>query len=102
PDRIVNIHPSLLPAFPGVAAQRQAVEHGVKITGATVHFVDAGLDSGAVIAQAAGPILEDDTLQPPRARILEREHEILPWAVHLLAAGRLERNGRRVRVRERP
>jgi phosphoribosylglycinamide formyltransferase-1 len=98
PDRVVNIHPSLLPAFPGVDAQRQALEHGVKVTGATVHFVDAGLDSGAIIAQAAVPVLEGDTVESLRARVLEREHELLPWAVHLLGAGRLARTGRKVRV----
>ncbi len=98
PDRIVNIHPSLLPAFPGVNAQRQAFAHGVKVTGATVHFVDASLDAGAIIVQAAVPVLDDDTVESLRARILEREHELLPWAVHLLAAGRLVRDGRRVRV----
>jgi phosphoribosylglycinamide formyltransferase-1 len=100
PDRIVNIHPSLLPGFPGIDAQRQALEHGVKISGATVHFVDAGLDSGAIIAQAAVPVLDDDTVETLRARILEREHEILPRAVQLVAAGRLARSGRIVRVLE--
>jgi phosphoribosylglycinamide formyltransferase-1 len=99
PDRILNIHPSLLPAFPGVDAQRQAFEHGVKVTGATVHFVDAGLDAGAIVAQAPVPVRDDDTIDALRARILEREHELLPRAVALLAAGRLRRDGRRVLVR---
>jgi phosphoribosylglycinamide formyltransferase-1 len=98
PDRILNIHPSLLPAFPGVDAQRQALEHGVKVTGATVHFVDAGLDSGAIVLQAAVAVDDDDTVDRLRARVLEREHELLPRAVALLAAGRLARTGRRVRV----
>lgn len=98
-DRIINIHPSLLPAFPGVDAQRQALEHGSKVTGATVHFVDAGLDAGAIILQAAVAVADDDTVDSLRARILEREHDILPRAVSLLAAGRLVRDGRRVRVR---
>jgi len=98
PDRILNIHPSLLPAFPGVDAQRQALEHGVKVTGATVHFVDTGLDAGAIVLQAAVAIADGDTVETLRARILEREHEILPRAVSLLAAGRLVRDGRRVRI----
>ena len=99
PDRIVNVHPSLLPAFPGVDAQRQALEHGVKVTGATVHFVDLGLDAGAIILQAAVPVADDDTVATLRDRILEREHDILPRAVALLAAGKLVRDGRCVRVR---
>ena len=99
PDRILNIHPSLLPAFPGIDAQRQAFEHGVKVTGATVHFVDVGVDQGAIVAQATVPVLDDDTVDSVRARILEREHEILPRAVALLAAGRLVRDGHRVRSR---
>jgi phosphoribosylglycinamide formyltransferase-1 len=98
PDHILNIHPSLLPAFPGVDAQRQALEHGVKVTGATVHFVDASLDGGAIVAQAAVPVLDGDTRNALAARILEREHEILCWAVQLLAAGKLVRDGRKVRV----
>jgi phosphoribosylglycinamide formyltransferase 1 len=99
PDRILNIHPSLLPAFPGVEAQRQALEHGVKVAGATVHFVDLGLDGGAIVLQAAVPVDDDDTFETLRDRILEREHDILPRAVSLLAAGRLVRDGRRVHVR---
>ena len=102
PDRIVNIHPSLLPSFPGVDAQRQAFEHGVKVTGATVHFVDAGLDGGAIVLQAAVPVADDDTVETLRKKILEREHEILPRAVSLLAAGRLAREGRRVRLGAAP
>jgi len=98
PERILNIHPSLLPAFPGVDAQRQAFDHGVKVTGATVHFVDAGLDAGAIVLQAAVPVADGDTVEALRARVLEREHEILPRAVSLLAAGRLVRTGRRVAV----
>ena len=96
PDRVINIHPSLLPAFPGVDAQRQAFEHGVKVTGATVHFVDAGLDAGPIILQAAVPVLDGDDVETLRARVLEREHELLPRALALLAAGRLTRDGRRV------
>jgi len=95
-DRVINIHPSLLPAFTGVKAQAQALHHGVKITGCTVHFVDAGLDSGAIISQAAVPVLDDDTEESLQARILAEEHRLLPAAVADLAAGRLRREGRRV------
>ncbi|MBK6530003.1 MAG: phosphoribosylglycinamide formyltransferase [Deltaproteobacteria bacterium] len=95
-DRVINIHPSLLPAFPGVKAQAQALHHGVKIAGCTVHFVDAGLDSGAIISQAAVPVLDDDTEESLQARILAEEHRLLPAAVADLAAGRLRREGRRV------
>jgi phosphoribosylglycinamide formyltransferase-1 len=87
-----------LPAFPGVDAQRQALEHGVQITGATVHFVNADLDAGAIVLQAAVPVLPDDDLETLRARILATEHQLLPRAVRLLAAGALRREGRRVRV----
>src|SRR4029453_7487494 len=89
PNAILNIHPSLLPAFPGVDAQRQAFEHGVKVTGATVHFINAELDAGAIILQAAVEVRPDADVERLRARILEREHELLPRAVSLLAAGRL-------------
>ncbi|MDB4929073.1 MAG: purN [Myxococcaceae bacterium] len=95
-DRVVNIHPSLLPAFPGVRAQSQALQHGVKVTGCTVHFVDAGLDTGAIIAQAAVPVLDEDTEESLQARVLVEEHRLLPAAVADLAAGRLRREGRRV------
>lgn len=96
-DRVINIHPSLLPSFPGVDAQGQAFAHGVKLAGCTVHFVDAGLDSGAIIAQAAVPVLDDDTEETLRARILVEEHRLLPAVVADLAAGRVRREGRRVR-----
>jgi phosphoribosylglycinamide formyltransferase-1 len=99
PDQILNIHPSLLPAFPGVDAQRQAFEHGVHVTGATVHFVDGGLDAGAIVLQAAVEVADDDTVESLRKKILAREHELLPSAVALLAAGRLVRDGRRVTVK---
>jgi phosphoribosylglycinamide formyltransferase 1 len=98
PDRVLNIHPSLLPAFPGVDAQRQAWEHGVKVAGCTVHFVDQSLDGGAIVLQASVPVDDDDDVERLRARILAREHEILPRAVQLLASGRLERRGRRVTI----
>jgi phosphoribosylglycinamide formyltransferase-1 len=99
PDRVINIHPALLPAFPGARAQEQALAYGVKVTGATVHFVDASVDGGAVILQAAVPVEEGDDEERLRARILAREHELLPRAAQLLAAGRLERRGRQVRIR---
>lgn len=99
PDRVINVHPALLPAFPGTAAQRQAILHGVKVSGCTVHFVDERVDGGAIIMQASVPVDEDDDEELLRQRILEREHELLPRAVALLAAGRLHRDGRRVRIR---
>jgi phosphoribosylglycinamide formyltransferase-1 len=98
PRRIVNIHPALLPAFPGVNAQKQAFEHGVKLTGCTVHFVDEGTDSGPIIAQAAVPVLPGDDLERLRLRILAEEHRLLPAAVRALAEGRLTVSGRRVEV----
>ena len=102
PDRVINIHPSLLPAFPGIDGPRQAFEYGARWAGCTVHFVDPSVDGGAVILQEAVPIGDDDTVEDLRARILEREHVILPRAVQLLASGRLMREGRRVRVRQAP
>ena len=98
PDRVINVHPSLLPAFPGVDAQRQAFDHGVKVAGCTVHFVNAALDDGAIILQAAVPVADDDDAETLRARILVEEHRLLPRAVQLLCAGRLARDGRRVGV----
>jgi phosphoribosylglycinamide formyltransferase-1 len=97
--RIVNIHPSLLPSFPGLDAQRQAFEHGVKWTGATVHFVDAGVDTGPIILQAAVPVEDDDTRDSLAERILEQEHRIYPEALQLLAEGRVKVNGRTVKLR---
>jgi len=79
--RILNIHPSLLPAFPGLDAQRQALAHGVKVSGCTVHFVDETLDGGPIIAQRAVPVMEDDTVDTLSARILEQEHQLYPEAV---------------------
>jgi phosphoribosylglycinamide formyltransferase-1 len=98
PGRVVNIHPSLLPAFPGLEAQRQAWEHGVKLSGATVHLVDEGLDAGPIVAQEAVPVLEDDTPAALAARILEAEHRLYPAAVRLLLSGRYRIEGRRVIV----
>jgi phosphoribosylglycinamide formyltransferase-1 len=79
--KILNIHPSLLPAFPGLDAQRQALEHGVKVSGCTVHFVDETLDGGPIIAQRAVPVLDDDTVDTLSARILEQEHQLYPESV---------------------
>jgi phosphoribosylglycinamide formyltransferase-1 len=98
PGRIVNIHPALLPAFPGLDAQRQAWEHGVKVSGATVHLVDEGLDSGPIVAQESVPVLSGDTPERLAARILEAEHRLYPRAVRLLLEGRCRVEGRRVIV----
>jgi phosphoribosylglycinamide formyltransferase-1 len=94
--RIVNVHPSLLPAFPGLDAQHQAWAHGVKVSGATVHLVDDGLDSGPIVAQEAVPVLDTDTADTLAARILEAEHRIYPRAVALLLSRRYQVIGRRV------
>jgi phosphoribosylglycinamide formyltransferase-1 len=96
PDRIINIHPSLLPAFPGMYAQRQALSHGVKISGCTIHFVDEKVDHGPVIAQAAVPILEGDDEQTLSERILLEEHRLLPKVLQLYADGKLKIDGRKV------
>jgi len=100
PQRVMNIHPSLLPAFPGVHAQRQALERGVRISGATVHFVDEEVDHGPIIIQAAVPVYPDDTEESLSARILAQEHRIYPTAIQLFAEGRLEIRGRTVIVRD--
>lgn len=100
PQRVLNIHPALLPSFPGLHGQRQAFEYGVKVSGCTVHFVDAGLDSGPIILQAPVPVLEDDDADTLAARILEQEHIIYPLALKLLAEGKLTIEGRRVRIAE--
>lgn len=98
--RAMNIHPSLLPAFPGLHAQRQALEHGAKITGATVHFVDDGpVDTGPIILQASVPVQPDDTEETLSTRVLVEEHRLYPEAVRLFAEGRLTVVGRRVVVR---
>ena len=96
PGRILNIHPALLPAFPGLQAQRQAFEYGVKVSGATVHLVDEGLDSGPIVAQEAVPVRSDDTAESLAMRILEVEHRLYPRAVRLLLEGRSRVEGRRV------
>ncbi len=96
--RIVNIHPSLLPSFPGLDAQGQAFEYGVNWTGATVHFVDAGVDTGPVIIQSAVRVRDDDTRDALAERILQEEHRIYPEALQLIAEGRIRIEGRRVRI----
>ena len=99
PMRIINIHPSLIPAFQGLHAQRQALEYGVKLTGCTVHFVSEELDNGPVIVQACVPVLPQDTEESLSQRILELEHKILPQAVKWLSEGRVEVEGRKVMVK---
>ena len=96
PWRVLNIHPALLPAFPGVAGWTQALEYGAKIAGVTVHFVDSGTDTGPIIVQRAVPVLDDDTPESLHARIQVEEHKAYPEALRLLAAGRLRIRGRRV------
>jgi phosphoribosylglycinamide formyltransferase-1 len=98
PGRILNVHPALLPCFPGVKAQRQALEHGVKVSGATVHLVDESLDAGPIVAQEAVPVLSRDTEDSLAARILEAEHRIYPRAVRAMLEGRVSVVGRRVLV----
>src|SRR5215831_10210544 len=99
PQRVVNIHPSLLPAFPGLDAQRQALEHGVRITGCTVHLVYEFLDSGPILLQAAVPVLDDDTVESLSARILAQEHVIYPKAIQFIVERRYHLDGRRVLLR---
>lgn len=97
--RIMNIHPSLLPSFPGLAAQQQALDWGAKVSGCTVHFVEEGVDTGPIIQQAAVPVLEGDTAESLEARILEQEHRIYPEAIQLFAEGCLTVEGRRVHIK---
>jgi len=99
PAKIMNIHPALLPAFPGLHAQRQAVDHGVKVSGCTVHFVDEHLDGGPIILQRCVRVLENDDEDSVAERILHHEHECYPEAVKLFCEERLEIVGRRVRIR---
>jgi phosphoribosylglycinamide formyltransferase-1 len=96
--RILNIHPSLLPAFPGLDAQHQALEHGVKLTGCTVHFVDEDLDAGPIVLQSAVPVLNEDTVETLSARILDEEHRIYPEAIRIVLGGHYRIEGRRVIV----
>jgi phosphoribosylglycinamide formyltransferase-1 len=98
PNRILNIHPSLLPAFPGLDAQQQALEHGVKVTGCTVHFVDEYLDAGPIILQRAVKVEDDDTVETLSARILAEEHRTYSDAIRIVLSGRYSVEGRRVRL----
>jgi phosphoribosylglycinamide formyltransferase-1 len=98
--RIMNIHPALLPSFPGLHGQRQAVDYGVKFSGCTVHFVDEGVDTGPIIIQSAVPVLENDTEETLAARILKEEHKIYPRAIQLFADGKLDVRGRKVHIKE--
>jgi len=98
--RILNIHPAILPSFPGVEAQKQALEYGVKFTGCTVHFVDEGVDTGPVVAQAVVPILDNDTPETLAARILKEEHRIYTEAVCLVVEDKIRIEGRRVLLRQ--
>jgi phosphoribosylglycinamide formyltransferase-1 len=96
PGRILNIHPSLLPAFPGLDAQHQALEHGIKISGCTVHFVDEYLDAGPIVLQAAVPVLDSDTVESLSARILREEHRLYTEAIRIVLSGQYRIVGRRV------
>jgi phosphoribosylglycinamide formyltransferase-1 len=98
PLRVINIHPALLPAFPGMHSQKQAIDYGVKLAGCTVHFVDKGTDTGPIIAQAAVPVLPGDDEDSLGKRILGEEHRLLPAVVRALACGQVSVDGRRVRV----
>jgi len=97
-ERVLNIHPSLLPAFPGMHAVRQALQAGVRVSGCTVHIVDEGTDTGPILIQAAVPVQEGDTEETLAARILAQEHRIYPRAIQLVAEGRVEVQGRKVRI----
>ena len=98
PERILNIHPALLPAFPGLHAQRQALDYGVRIAGCTVHIVDEHTDHGPIVIQAAVPVYSDDTVEEVAARILAEEHRIYPEAICLFAEGKVRVEGRRVKI----
>jgi len=98
PNRVLNIHPALLPSFPGLHAQRQALVHGVKVSGVTVHIVEEGMDTGPIVVQAAVPVEESDSEETLSARMLEVEHRVYPEAVRLFCEGRVKVEGRRVRI----
>jgi phosphoribosylglycinamide formyltransferase-1 len=102
PHRVVNIHPALLPSFPGVHAQKQAFDYGVRFSGCSVHFVDAGTDTGPIIAQAVVPVLDGDDEEALRLRILAEEHRIYPAVIRAIAEGRVSVDGRRVHLRGTP
>ena len=98
PNRVINIHPALLPAFPGIHSWTQALDYGCKVAGVTVHFVDAGTDSGPILVQKTVPILEDDTPETLHARIQVQEHLAYPEALNIIASGKYRIEGRRVRI----
>lgn len=98
PGRVINIHPALLPAFPGLHVQQQAIDYGARFSGCTVHFVDGGIDTGPIIIQAVVPILPDDTADTLAARILEQEHKVYPRAIQLIAEKRVRVDGRQVTI----
>jgi phosphoribosylglycinamide formyltransferase-1 len=99
PNRVMNIHPALLPSFPGLHGQKQANDYGVKISGCTVHFVDEGMDTGPIIIQAAVPVKDDDTEESLAERILKLEHKIFPEAIKIFSEGRIEIHGRKVMIK---
>ena len=99
PNKIMNIHPALLPSFPGLHGQKQAIDYGVKISGCTVHFVDEGMDTGPVIIQAAVPVSQDDTEETLSEKILRLEHKIYPEAIRLFSERKIEVEGRKVRIK---
>jgi phosphoribosylglycinamide formyltransferase-1 len=99
PQKIMNIHPALLPSFPGIHGQKQALEYGVKLSGCTVHFVDEGVDTGPIIIQSAVQVFDDDTEEALAARILKEEHRIYPQAIQFFAEGKIEIKGRKVRIK---
>ena len=99
PQKIMNIHPALLPSFPGIHGQKQALEYGVKLSGCTVHFVDEGVDTGPIIIQSAVQVFDDDTEETLAARILKEEHRIYPQAIQFFAEGRMEIKERKVRIK---
>ncbi len=101
PERIMNVHPALLPSFPGLDAQKQTLDHGVKVSGCTVHFVDGKVDHGPIIIQESVSVRENDTVETLKARILEKEHEIYPKAIGLFAEKRLKIVGRRVYITDK-
>ena len=102
PMKVMNIHPALLPSFPGLHAQQQAFDYGVKFSGCTVHFADEGIDSGPIIIQAIVPVYDSDTAESLSERILREEHMIYPQAIQLYAEGKLEIVGRKVRIKDHP
>jgi phosphoribosylglycinamide formyltransferase 1 len=100
PHKIINIHPALLPSFPGIHGQKNAFEYGVKFSGCTVHFIDEGVDTGPIIIQSVVPVFQDDTEETLAARILKEEHRIYPQAIQFLAEGKIKITGRKVQIKD--